>query len=112
MCSRNPAGEITLLLQLDDLVHAHERVRDAGHVVSDKAHQHVGALGQVVGHLDGAPGETTSLPPDGPAAKNGGGAVECELKNAWICLSVVPGLTGRICMKWIVSATLWNRYVP
>ena len=45
-----------LLRQLDDLVHAHQRVRHASHVVGDKAHQHVGSPGQVVGHLKETPG--------------------------------------------------------
>ena len=56
------------------------------------------------------PGETTSLPPNGPARNGGGGWPES--KNAWICWSVVPALTGMICTKWIVSATLWKLYVP
>ena len=35
------------------------------------------------------PGETTSLPPDGPGRANGGALWLPELKNAWICASVV-----------------------
>src|SRR3954449_6294359 len=61
------------------------------------------------------PGDTTSLPPEGPSRKNGGWAFGLDggwSKKSWMSRSVVPAFTGVIAMKWMVSSRLVKEYVP